>query len=223
MGTPACARILNLDETRAITERVRPAGFLGRSLNGNAVAKIKVLLGADKRIVTVTGLDQQDDTAGLATRLATDLASLDNDQVLLVDGNFRDPKLQRRLKLEDRPGLADFLAGRGDVAWMTQRAILPNLSVMLLGNSGSPTPTALSGAAVSAAFEVLSEHFRWIVVDAGVITDSPEGIALGMLSDGVLVGIAAGKHRRHEVDQFVHDSARLGIKVLGAVMIEGKK
>jgi tyrosine-protein kinase Etk/Wzc len=186
--------------------------------------KIKVLLGgAQKRIVAVTGLDQRDDSTGLALRIAIGLASLGTERVLVIEGNVRAPQLERRLKLAARPGFADFLAGRGDVDWMTQPALAPNVSVMLLGAAGSTGLANATPVSLDAAFEVLSEHFRWIVVDAGNALGTPEGVALAKAADGVVVGISAGKHSRPDVDQFVRNSAQLGLKVLGAVLIEGRR
>jgi Mrp family chromosome partitioning ATPase len=188
----------------------------------SAVARIKVLLGDRNSIIAITGIDAKDDTGQLSMRLAAALASMDPHRLLLIDGNVRKPELHRRMGCPEWPGFADMLAGEGELDRAIHPTALPNLFVTPVGSAATGLAILLNGSAAQATFAALRGRFRWVVLNAGVITATAEGILLGAASDGVIVGLHVGEHRRNEVEQFAASMKRFGMTMLGAVLVKRK-
>jgi Mrp family chromosome partitioning ATPase len=76
----------------------------------------------------------------------------------------------------------------------------------------------LSAAEAERFFARIREQYRYILVDAGVILQTSESVMLSSMSDGVVIALAAGKRRQHEIVQCREGLDRLKLRLLGIVL-----
>jgi succinoglycan biosynthesis transport protein ExoP len=120
------------------------------------------------------------------TRLALDLArklAASGVRTLLVDGDLRSPGLHRALRLPNRQGLADFLAGR-DVK-PTQCA--DNLAVLVAGGTPAEPLEALASPRLRPLLSAAATRFGAIVIDTPAARRGPDLQIFAALAGGALV------------------------------------
>jgi Mrp family chromosome partitioning ATPase len=181
-------------------------------------ARLKLVVGAHRRVVTVTGMHAADGGTLLAARLAAAMAHIDHSPVLVVDGNVAAPRLGALFGLSPGAGLLDALDGRADLQEAIHRVTPDNLFVLPLGAATASLPsmlTSMSGASIVAA---LREQFRYVIVDGGLVRRDPGGMLLASLADGVVMALAIAARRRDEVVNFHEELQRLNIPLLGVVL-----
>jgi protein-tyrosine kinase len=180
-------------------------------------ARLKILL-ADGRMAVFAGLTPQDGATPLLIQVGSALASIDPSPVLLIDANSRAPMLHRLLELPRQPGLAECLENDAMLDSAVRGTAVNNLFVLPLGEDASNLSLRLSAAEAERFFARIREQYRYILVDAGVILQTSESVMLSSMSDGVVIALAAGKRRQHEIVQCREGLDRLKLRLLGIVL-----
>ncbi len=94
--------------------------------------------------------------------------------------------------------------------------VAPNLwgTKLVCGNPGAPA----NRGRLHVSLRDLRTQYEFIVIDATGTSPSGEGVALGSLSDGVLLIINAGKTRRKAALRVLESLRAANVEVLGAVL-----
>lgn len=181
-------------------------------------ARLKVILGEVGRMVAVTGIDRSDGSTPLAAQLAVALAATDESPVLVIDGNVQEPRLHEIFRAPQQPGILDLLEDRSDLAAATRSLEMNNLFLLPAGHASVSLAALLSRPTASRVFAEIRRIYRYVILDAGVIRNHPDGTLVASMSDGVVAAVAAGARRRHEVLQFRQELRQLNIPLLGVVL-----
>jgi Mrp family chromosome partitioning ATPase len=120
--------------------------------------------------------------ARVAAELARALARL-GEPTLLIDADFRAPRLHRAFGLRNRAGLADFLEGGG--AKLAHCA--DNLSVLVAGRSAEDPLELLSRARMRELLAVAARRYRVVLVDTPAAACGPDLQLPAAFSGGALV------------------------------------
>lgn len=99
-------------------------------------------------------------TITLGTALS--LAALRQDPVLLIDANWIQPSLSADAHLESAPGLAEYLAGKADLATLIRPSSRAGLSLLPIGDRAAARPTVRRLTALLGSDVVRSQR---VVVD----------------------------------------------------------
>jgi Mrp family chromosome partitioning ATPase len=139
--------------------------------------------------------------------------------VLLIDANFRAPRLASRMGLEEAVGLADVL--RGDVR--APRAVRPTAveGVHLL-SAGRVNWGDDEFPDVGQLPEILAQYrsaYPLVLIDAGELAQ-PEVPRLARYGDGTYLVIRLGVTPRREVNRAIARVKRYGSRVLGCVLVD---
>ena len=120
------------------------------------------------------------------TRVAAGLArafARAGERTLLVDTDFRSPGLHRAFGLENRQGLADFLAGRPSrLAHCAE-----NLSVLVAGRAGADPLELLSRRGMQALLAAAAERYSVVLVDTPAAERGPDLQLAAAFAGGALV------------------------------------
>jgi len=181
-------------------------------------ARLKIMLGSAKRMAAFAGLTENDGSAPLVLEVGAALALIDPAPLIIIDGNFHSPGLHKLLELPQSPGLLDVLEGRCSLDTAAYSTPLPNLFILSLGEAGSERVMPLNTPESERTFHEIREQFHYVLIDAGVVLATSEGVMLSSMCDGLVAAMAAGKRRRHEVDEFVEGLKRLNLSLLGIVL-----
>jgi Mrp family chromosome partitioning ATPase len=171
---------------------------------------------ADRRVIAVTSSGEDDGTDRVAADLAI-MAAGAGRRVLLIDGNFRRPSLDRLLGaggtrslfdlLSEDPGKRQYLPFECG-SWTK----VPGLTLL----SGSAAGNLPDSARLSRWMDQLRRMFDVIVIDTPPMAE-PESRMFGRLADGVVLVVGAGTARAAEASSALVRFAEDGTAVLGTI------
>jgi Mrp family chromosome partitioning ATPase len=181
-------------------------------------ARLKLVVGADRCIVAVTGVEPTDGGTLLAAKVAAAMAQIDHARVLVVEANVAAPALGGVFGLPPAPGFLDLLERRVELIDVIQPMTPGNLYVLPLGSAVGSLASLLTSAAGTSVMRTIREQFRYVIVDAGLIRRDPGAMLLASLADGVVVAVGVAARRREEIVNFQQELQRLNIPLFGLVL-----
>jgi Mrp family chromosome partitioning ATPase len=182
-----------------------------------AAARLKHVLGSTRKLVAVSALNAKDGASELSARVALALAEIDKESVLIVDANSTASRMESLFDVPNSLGFEDVLEGRLDLKDAVCQLEPSNLWMLPLGGGAASLSALLTSPRCATVLRELRDRFRFILVDAGVVK-SAEGTLLASLSDGVLIGLAAGERTKEELAGFQEELRRLEIPLLGVML-----
>lgn len=169
------------------------------------------------RIVVFAAVDRSCDSARVSALAAHHLAKSTRGSVCLVDANLRTPSLQTRLGVTARNGFADALANDAPLRSFTT-SLAPQLWLMPSGVVRAESADLLSSDRAMSRMTELKDQFDRVIVNAPALGGFADTLALGQLTDGVVLIIEAAATRRESAQVAVARLRSSNIPVLGAVL-----
>lgn len=168
------------------------------------------------RVIVVTSSMPSEGKSTTAINIA--LALAENDQnVALVDGDLRRPRLDKYLGLVGSVGFSTVLAGRASLSDALQKTTFPGVSVLTSG-AVPPNPSELLGSlAAKKVLDELRSHFDYVVIDSSPLLAVTDAAILAAGADGVLIVARYGETKREQLTHAVGSLRSVGAPVLGAV------
>lgn len=164
-----------------------------RPLAPRAVAAqlVACWFGRGRRILPVVSAEREAGGTRAAAELARALAAM-GEKTLLIDANFRAPRLHAEFSLRNRSGLADFLEGRA--AALAHCA--ENLSVLVAGRAGTDPLDLLSRQRLQALLAEAARRYSVVLVDTPAAAHGPDLQLFAAFGGGALV--VARRAANHE-------------------------
>lgn len=106
--------------------------------------------------------------------------------VLIIDGNFRNPKLHESFDASHQPGLADFLSGEMRLEETVIKSRHPNLWVMPSGPLHADPCGLVSGRRMDDLFSDMKSRFDYVLISAPSILEVSEASILAVAADHVV-------------------------------------
>jgi len=175
------------------------------------------------RRFVITSASAGEGKSSVVSNLAVAIAEM-GDRVLLIDGDLRNPRLQRIFGLEPQPGLSTLLketSAGSETPRLDQcvrPTVVPNLFVLPAGPPTSFSSSLLSSARLRETLEKLATQFDKILIDTPPMLAIPDARILAKHVDAVVLVVRAGKTTR---DAAVAAYERLlgdGTELVGAIM-----
>ena len=154
----------------------------------------------------------------VCAHLAEVLASRVAGSVCLVDGNLRDPGLHQHFGVENAGGLSDALLRLDPIRTFARSVALPNLWLISAGPGGESVQALLTSDRMRLRLTELRAEFDFVLVDSSALSVANDAIALGSMSDGVVMVLKANASRRQVARQAIDDLQGGKAKVLGAIL-----
>lgn len=168
------------------------------------------------RVLVITSSLPNEGKTTTAINLALALAEAENN-VVLVDGDMRRPKLDKHLDVVGSVGLSTVLSGRVSLSDVLQKTQFPGLTVLTSG-AVPPNPSELLGSL--AAKKLMSEmraQFDYVIVDSSPLLAVTDAAILAAASDGVLVIARFAGTKRDQLAHAIGNLRNVGAPILGAV------
>ncbi|MFA5139938.1 MAG: polysaccharide biosynthesis tyrosine autokinase [Elusimicrobiota bacterium] len=172
----------------------------------------------DKSLI-VTSSVQEEGKSYVVTNLAVAFSQL-GERVLLIDGDFRRPKLHRNFRLHSKKGLSDFLAIGKDVSELgelVQGTDVPGLKVLVCGTRPPNPSELLNTPRLGAALAWARDQFDRILVDCPPMFPIHDTLLWGRNIRGAVFVTRYGKTRVQLIKDACARLASSGGKVLGVV------
>ena len=142
----------------------------------------------------------------------------DSKKVIIVDLDFRRPKLHRSFHIENKNGITDVLAGHISL----KEAIKHGDNGIDILNSGGkiPYPTAVLGSEnIVKVFEELRKMYEYIIVDCPPILAVSDAAIISRLCDGCLFVINQCKTEKAAARESVKILRDNGVNILGCIFV----
>jgi capsular exopolysaccharide synthesis family protein len=168
-------------------------------------------------IIQVTSPNMGDGKTTLATNLAVSIAQ-SGKKILLIDADFRRPRLHRMFGLAAKVGLASVIQDEAELLDAVQPTAVPNLSVLPCGPRPHNPAELLTSARFKEILEVLRERYDLILVDTPPLLAVSDPSVVASQVDGVLLTIRVSKNGRPAAERARDILATLEVNVLGVVV-----
>ncbi|TVQ18759.1 MAG: capsular biosynthesis protein [Leptolyngbya sp. DLM2.Bin15] len=158
-----------------------------------------------------------DGTSTIAANLAQTLAS-SGKRVLLVDANFRDPRLHEFFGLSNGKGLGDLLKSSLEPEAVIRNApTAEHLSILTSGTVMLDAPKLLGSPRMEAVSDRLAEMFDVVIYDAPPLRDYMDTVFLSDHVDGVLMAVALRRTKQSAVNIALEKLQEYSISLVGVV------
>jgi Mrp family chromosome partitioning ATPase len=173
------------------------------------------------RLVVFAAIDHGNGCSLIAASVARALAANAPGTVCLVEANFRSPALTRMLGTTNYQGFTDALLEPGSIRSFVKPIGNGCLWLLSSGPILADSPKLLAAERTRARFVELRAEFDFVIVDAPPLSRYADAIALGRLSDGMVLVLEAGSTRQDAALTAVQCARASRIQVLGAVLNKG--
>lgn len=139
-------------------------------------------------------------------------------RVIVIDGDFRKPKLHKTFGIEGGVGLTNHLIGQAALEDVIQTWGTTGLSVLPAGKV-PPNPSELLGSeAMLALLHRLEGSFDVVLIDTAPLLPVTDAAILSRITGGVVMVVSVGKTTKPQLRAAIGHLAAVDGKLLGFVM-----
>lgn len=204
---PGAAPLLQPGVAPSFVEAVRA---LRTSVMAATIAK-------PRHMIVVAGTREGEGKSLVASSLAISLAQA-RQNVLLVDADMRRPQVHALLDAPLQPGLSNVLEGGAAFREILHPTTLKGLTVIAAGGPSLQAPELLGSVQTQSLFEILQEHFDWIVIDSPPVLNVTDATVMARMASGVVLVVGSGMTSARAARRAVDELQAGGATVLGAVL-----
>ncbi len=197
--------------------RDQPRGVLAESVRQLRATTAKRLQTGGYRTLLLTSVLPGSGTTTVATNLALGLAAL-NQRVLLVDANFRKPRIHSIFALSDSPGLADILAGDSSLESAARETEADHLHILTAGSAANRTFERLASSAMADLLAKASGLYDVVLIDVAPAIVAGDALALASRCDAVALIVRAFQEKRGMVARIRNELSESKAEFLGVVV-----
>lgn len=172
---------------------------------------------SDYRIVQVTSAHPGEGKTTLAANLAISVAQ-SGKRVLLVDADFRRPKVAKVFGLDDSSGLATVLNGQSELCDSVRETPIVGLWALPCGPLPANPAELLSSAEFTELLDVLREQYDFVIIDTPPLLPVSDPAIVASHADTVILVMRLTKGARDAVIQATEILAGLDAEMLGVVV-----
>ena len=173
--------------------------------------------GENHKIIQVSSPHPGDGKTTLAANLAASLAD-SGKRVLLVDADFRRPRVHAFFGLPNDAGLSSVLAAGGDVEDFVQPTVAPNLWVLPAGPSPRNPADVLALASLAEVLAAQRRRYDYVIIDTPPVLAVTDATLVASRVDALLLVMRLGRHAREGAVQTMEQLQGVGAPVIGVVV-----
>ncbi len=169
------------------------------------------------RTIVVTSPSPQDGKTTTAANLAVTFAQ-QGLRVALMDCDLRKARMHNVFAIPREPGLTQLVLGLASQHEVTHRSKIENLHVIPSGTLPPNPSELLGGERMRESVARLAVEYDVLIMDTPPVHVAADSAILGAMADGVLLVLRAGQTERHSAQDALERLARVGARVVGAVL-----
>ncbi len=195
----------------------RPASPDAEAYRGLRTALYFATQGEGWKVIQVTSPSKGDGKTTLLANLGVTIAQ-SGKRVILVDADFRRPRLDRLFGVKSPQGLTAVLAGEADPTALTRETKVPGLFVLPCGERRPNPAELLTSACFGKLLGELRENYDYVLVDSPPLLAVTDPCIVAGQVEAVLLAIRVSKNGRPAAERAKEMLAALGARVLGVVV-----
>lgn len=174
------------------------------------------------RVIGITSATSGEGKSTASVNLAYTLAEAKK-RVLLIDCDLRLPRIHEILKVNQVPGLSNFLIGDSAGNGIIQNAsLIAGLNVMASGDI-SPSPTELlSSKRMAGMLEALRKKYEYIIMDLPPVGAVADALIVSKLADGMIMIVREDYADKASINNAVRQLQYHKANILGFVLNDSK-
>ncbi len=182
--------------------------------------RARLLLADSEQRPTTLLITSPEPGAGKSTVAANLAVSLSEggDRVVLIDMDFRRPRLHSIFKLPNDQGLSNYMRGEIKLAAAMQTTTHPNLWVIVAGSSSHVPSEWLAPKKIDRLLIPLTKKCDYILIDTPAMLSVADPTVLASQAEAVILVVAKRKTQRQNLRYTLQQLAELKIMVVGIVM-----
>ena len=168
------------------------------------------------QVIQITSSESGEGKTFTAVNLAS-VYSAKNKKVIIVDLDFRKPKVHKAFNIENKLGVVDILLNNASLEDTIQHCEY-DVDVLTRGSKVDNIELLLESEGLDSLIKTLREQYEIIILDcppAMVVTDAS---IITRLADGLVFVVAYNHSKKDIVKEAVKRIKLTGVKVLGAVL-----
>ena len=170
-----------------------------------------------RKSILITSATQGEGKTFVASNLAIAIAHTGKN-TLLVETDFRRPRINKIFNVEMNPGLSNHLVGESDLESVIKSTSISNLSIVTCGNI-PPNPSEMLGSVRMEEFcKIIREKFDTILFDTPPSMTVTDAVVLSNVIDEAVFVIKSGKTARETAKRATLQISKNKCKVLGVVV-----
>jgi len=170
-----------------------------------------------QKSIVVTSSSPDDGKTTVACNLAL-AASLGGKRILLIDANFRRPKLQQFFKQTPAEGLSNILVSEGSLDSLIVHSGVPNLDVLGCGPIPPNPVELLSGESFKTLIEKVTAAYDQVIIDTAPVLHASDAVVIATVVDGVVLTIRANQNSRGVARRALSLLSDVNAQIFGAVL-----
>jgi capsular exopolysaccharide synthesis family protein len=230
-GVPIIGHIPYMKEQRlrtvsedAVMDRTVVTAHLPRSRPSEAYRSVRTAIcfsamGKQHRILQVTSPAAGDGKSTLAANLAVSLAQ-SGKKTLLVESDFRRPKVHKMTGVSNKIGIVDLLRGQAELVDAVQSTDVEDFFVLPCGSRPRNPSEMLTRPDYEALLQVLREKFEYVVVDTPPVLVVTDPCSVAPRADSVIICMRLSRHTRDFGRRTMEQLRDVGANI-GGIAING--
>lgn len=170
-----------------------------------------------QRVLLITSPRPEEGKTAIAINLAVACAQI-NQRVLLIDGNFRRPRLRGAFSNTRAEGLSNVLVGQARLEQVVSKTELPNLDVLSSGPM-PPNPAELLGSVhLHNLLEAAKKTYDRILIDGPPCLLISDALMIATQVDATVMVARAGTGTKGALRRAREQFQRINARVIGAIL-----
>jgi capsular exopolysaccharide synthesis family protein len=169
------------------------------------------------KILQVTSPDMGDGKSTLVANLAVSLAQ-SGKKVLILDADFRRPRIHQFFNVEAKQGLASILSGEAELPDVVQPTPIPGLFILPCGPIPPNPAELLTQPPFQELLTYLRQQYDFVLVDSPPLLAVTDPCVVVPYVDGVLLTMRISKNARPHASRAKEMLSTLGARVIGVVV-----
>jgi capsular exopolysaccharide synthesis family protein len=173
------------------------------------------------RVIVLSSPSPKEGKTTVAANLAIALAGI-NCRVLLIDGDFRKPRLHRVFDIGNEHGLASLLRSQepitGPLNGELRATGIPGLTLLPSGRASLAETALLYSGRLDEVIALARRDYDAVLIDTPPMTAMPDARVIARLADGVILVARARQTSRASIEAASNRFSQDGACVLGMIL-----
>lgn len=205
-----------------LMDRTAVSVYLPRSRPAESYRAVRTAVcfstfGGSHRVLSVTSPAAGDGKSTLALNLALSL-SQSGKKTILVEADFRRPKVHKLTGVDNAVGIVDVLRGVAEISSAIAETAYPDFSVMPCGTRPKDPAELLSKPQFEQLLTSLRSQFDYVIIDTPPVLAVTDPCGVAARVDGVLVCMRLSRHTRDLGRRTLEQLRDVGATILGVVI-----
>lgn len=170
-----------------------------------------------KKIMVTSALSFEGKST-VATLLAVTIAKFNEQPTVIIDADFRKPRIHNFFDLPKQTGFAELIARQADIDHCCKETKFPNLKVMTCGEINNAFIGLLELVRIHEVLDQLQDRFHCVIVDCPPVMLVGDSVMFAKEMDGIVLVVKSGDTQR-EVARYAVDLLHgVGGRIIGVIL-----